>query len=100
MYNVLQMDDLLNALLDIIPPPPRIVYEMDNRTQFPNVIARRCFGGYKRPVQTEVTVCKSLNICNDNTFQEKIEDMTRQAQMRTKLLAVEKRASRYDRTHK
>jgi hypothetical protein len=94
------MEDLLNALLDIIPPPPRIVYEMDNRTQFPNVIARRSFGGYTRPGQVEVTVCESLNICNDNTFQKKIEDMTRQAQMRSKLLVVEKRASRYDRVHK
>ena len=100
MYNVLQMEDLLNALLNIKPPPSRIVYEIDNRTQFPNVIARRSFGGYIRPGQVEVTVCESLNICNDNMFQEKIEGMTRHSQMRSKLLAVEKRASRYDRVHK
>jgi hypothetical protein len=94
------MDDLLNALLGITPCPPRLVCEFDTTTQFPNVIARRCFGGYTRHVPPEVTVCESLNICRDNTLQTKIEDMTRQAQMRSRLLAVEKRASRYDRAMK
>jgi hypothetical protein len=94
------MDDLLDALLEITLPPPKIVYQIDSTTQFPNVIARRCYGGYKQPAPREVTVCDSLNICNDHSFEDTIEHMTRQSQLRSKLLAVEKRASRYERGHK
>jgi hypothetical protein len=94
------MDDLLDALLGIMPTPARLVCEVDNTTQFPHIIGRRCFGGYTRPVPREVTVCDSLNICNDREYEEKIEDMTRQSQMRSRLLMAEKRMSRYDRAVK
>jgi hypothetical protein len=95
------MDDLLDVLLGVLPPspPPKLVCEIDTKTTCPIVGIRR-FGGYTRPAPREVTVCDSLCIRSNRDYEDMIEDMTRQGQMRSKLLAVEKRASRYDRAMK
>lgn len=94
------MDDLLDALLGPTDSSrQKLVCEVDTKTTFP-IVGIRCFGGYVRPVPREVTVCDSLCIRNDCEYEDMIEDMTRQGQMRSKLLAVEKRASRYERAMK
>lgn len=94
------MDELLDTLLgptDSIRQ--KLVCEVDTKTTFPVVGIRR-FGGYVRHVPKEVTVCDSLCIRNDREYEDMIEDMTRQSQLRSKLLAVEKRSSRYERAMK
>jgi len=101
-------EDLLDALLgelDVIPseikPVPRLIrYEIDNKTLYPNP-ARRFYGGYKRLVPREVTVCESLNLNNgQKEYEEMIDDMTRMSLARTRGLLGEKRASRYERKQK
>lgn len=103
-------EDLLDALLGeletpVVPPEtkpvrPRIRYEIDNKTLYPNP-ARRFYGGYTRPVPREVTVCESLDINNgQKEYEEMIDDMTRMSLARTRGLMAEKRFSRYERKQK
>ena len=92
------MDELLDSLLGL-SRTPKLVCEIDTKTMFPVTGIRR-FGGYVPPMSREVTVCDSLCITSNREYEEMIEDMTRQSQLRSKLLAVEKRASRYERAMK
>lgn len=95
-------EELLDALLGIthisVIQPLKVTY--DNNTFYPNPV-RRMYGGYKRLVAPEVTICDSLIIHDgQKEYEEMIEDMTRMSLARTRGLMVEKRASRYERKQK
>lgn len=82
------------------PPTRPFKCVRDYQTWYPNPV-RRFYGGYKRPVPREVTVCESLNLNNgEREYEMMIEDMTRMSLARTRGLLVEKRASRYERKQK
>jgi hypothetical protein len=97
------MDDaLLDSLLGNIDTPaiPKFKCVRDYQTWYPKPV-RTVYGGYKRPVSCEVTVCDSLNISNgQKEYEIMIDDMIRMSLARTRGLMVEKRSSRYERAQK